>query len=358
MQVQERRGFSKRIMGSVVAASFFLALVPAAVQADVTVERFIKSGGFGGVGASEGTSTDKISGLKKRSGSSTKMTGKIGGFLGKFAGGLGSDEIVLVKEDRIISINHKDKTYTERAITLPAEEESPGSDSGPSGGSPAGDEEGEERNVKVVRNEITVKETGRKKSISGFDCKQYLVAWILETEDLDTGDRATSTMTSDLWNTPATKETKTLEEEESAFNQAYLKKIGLDIPPQKMKSFGLMVIAGMLGADREEMDKKMKELEEKFSTIEGYSIFSSVTWKTASTAEQKKPEEESEAIDMSQGVGGLFSGLARKAMKKKPSEADKKSGEVVFSSYTEIRKIDTSSIEAADFEVPAGYGKK
>ena len=360
MQTQEKNAYLKRIIGSAAAFTLFITLMPVAGGADVTVERYIKSGGFGGVGASEGTSTDKISGLKKRSESSMKMTGKLGGFLGKFAGDMGSDEIVLIKDDRVINLNHKSKTYTERAIILPEEETYPGSQGGPEGDSQTGDEEGEKRNVKVVRNEITVKETGEKKSINSFDCKQYLVTWILETEDLDTGDRATSTMTSDLWNTPATKETKALQKEESAFNQAYLKKMGLDIPPQKMKNFGLMVIAGMLGADREEMEKKMKELEKKFSTIEGYSISSSVTWKTTSTAEQKQPEEESEAIDLSKGVGGLFSGLARKTMKKKPSEEEKTSGDgsVVFDSYTEVRKIDTSSVPGTDFEVPAGYARK
>jgi hypothetical protein len=361
MKMYNRSGYLSRIIGCVAATSLLLALTPAAVQADVTVERFIKSGGFGGVGASEGASTDKISGLKKRSESSVKMTGKIGGFLSKFAGNMGSDDIVLINEDRVISIKHKDKTYTQRSISFPEEEEYPGSERGPGNGASAGDEHGEKRNIKVVRNEITVRKTGEKKPINGFDCTQYIVTWILETEDLDTGDRATSTMTSDQWNTPATKETKTLQKEEGAFNEAYLKKMALDIPPQKMKSFGLMVIAGMLGADREEMERKMKELEKKFSTIEGYPISSAVTWETTSTAEQKQqPEGEPEAIDLSKGVGGLLSGLTRKAMKKEPSGEEKKAGEgsVIFSSYTEIRKIDTSSVPGSNFEVPAGYARK
>jgi len=361
VQIGERSRYVKKGIGSTLVFGLFLALLPVTVHADVTVERYIKSGGFGGVGASEGTSTDKISGFKKRSESSMKMTGKLGGFLGKFAGDMGSDEIVLINDDRVIRIDHKDKTYTERAITLPKEEESPGYQGGDEGGPQGGEEEGEKRNVKVVRNEITVKETGEKKSINDFDCKQYIVTWILETEDLDTGERATSTMTSDLWNTPATKETRALQKEEAAFNEAYLKKMGLDIPPQKMKNFGLMVIAGMLGADREEMERKMKELEKKFATIEGYSISSSVTWKTSSTAEQKQqPEGESEEIDLSKGFGGLLSGLTRKAMKKEPSEGQKKDGDgsVIFSSYTEIQKIGTSSVAGSDFEVPAGYTKK
>jgi hypothetical protein len=136
--------------------------------------------------------------------------------------------------------------------------------------------------------------------------------------------------------------------------------MGLDLPPQKMKRFGLMVIAGMVGADQEEMEKNMKELEKKFSTIEGYPISSAVTWKSTSTAQQKGEPEEEEPVDMSKGVGGLLSGFAKKAMKKKPSEEEKKSGDgsVIFSSYTEIRKIDTSAVPGGDFEIPAGYGRE
>lgn len=361
MKLKETRRSLKKLIFALTAGAFMTAAAPATVGADVTVERYIKSGGFGGVGASEGTSTDKISGLKKRSESSMKMTGKLGGFLGKFAGDMGSDEIVHVDEDRVISLNHKKKTYTERAITLPEEEGYPGSDGDPEEGSLDGGEEGEERNVRVVRNEITVKETGEKKTIGGFDCRRYVVTWILETEDLDTGERAASTMTSDLWNTPETKETKALQKEETAFNQAYLKKMGLDLPPQKMKRFGLMAIAGMLGADREEMEKKMKELEKKFSTIEGYSIASAVTWKSTSTARQQgQPAEEEEAMDVSKGMGGLLSGFAKKAMKKKSSGGEEKSGDgsVIFSSYSEIRRIDISPVPAADFEIPAGYDRQ
>jgi hypothetical protein len=358
MTIKKSSGCARKLAGGVGAFILLAMLLPPAAKGDVTVERYIKSGGFGGVGASEGTSTDRISGLKKRSVSAMKMTGKIGGLLGKLGGDPGSDEIVLVDEDRVITLDHKKKTYTERAITLPQGENEEASRSDDDDGPAGGEEEGEQPNVRVVRNEITVEDTGKTKTIGDFDCTQYLVTWILETENLDTGDRAVSTMTSDLWNTPETGATKALRQEEGAFNEAFLIKMGLDMPPQKMKSFGLMAIAGMLGADRDEMEEKMKELEKKFSAIEGFTIASAVTWKTKSTAEQTAPEEEEEKIDISRGVGGLFSGLAKKAMKKKAEDKKAEDGTVIFSSYAEIRKIDTSGVGASEFEVPDGYSKQ
>lgn len=354
-----RNGCSGLIAISLVSAFFFMVFVPGAARADVTVERFIKSGGFGGVGASEGTSTDRISGLKKRSASTMQMTGKIGGLLGKFGGDMGTDEIILVEEDRVVTMNHKKKTYTERTITLPQGEEDTDYQAGTGTEDSSGYEEEEKRNVRVVRNEVTVTQTGEKKPIGAFECERYMVTWIVETEDLDTKERATSTMITDLWNTPETKQTRALQEEENAFNQAYLEKVGIDIPPQKMKRFGLMAVAGMLGADHDEMEEKMKELEKKFSTIEGFSIASSVTWKTSSTAQQEQQGEEAEEIDMSEGFGGLLSGFAKKVAKKSAEKKeDSGEGTVIFSSYTEIRQIDTSTVPNTEFLVPEGYARK
>ena len=54
---------------------------PRAAMSDVTVERFNKSGGIQGIGASESTVVEKISSLRRHETSSVKLTGSVGGFL-------------------------------------------------------------------------------------------------------------------------------------------------------------------------------------------------------------------------------------------------------------------------------------
>jgi len=95
---------------------------PAALG-DVTVERFITSGGIKGIGASESTVVEKLSGLKKHDASSMKMTGAVGGFLSKISGDMGSDVITNIEKDVVWTIDHKKKAYTESSITLPKEKE-------------------------------------------------------------------------------------------------------------------------------------------------------------------------------------------------------------------------------------------
>ena len=61
----------------------FVAACSSPVFADVTVERFVKFGGFSGVGASEFHEKDFIKGLKKNTESKKRFTGR---FLGRMMG--------------------------------------------------------------------------------------------------------------------------------------------------------------------------------------------------------------------------------------------------------------------------------
>ena len=138
---------------------------------------------------------------------------------------------------------------------------------------------------------------------------------------------------------------------------------------QEMQKFGLAMMGGMLGGDEKTMEKNAKELKGKLSEIKGYPIATSVKWEHQSDPMKKKEaeeaqveEEESEDTDESGGIGGFMSGLAKKAMKdkmkekEKAKEAEKKEKEnVVFDSYTEIKRIAGGSIPQTEFEIPAGY---
>ncbi|HEY6011662.1 MAG TPA: hypothetical protein VIX18_09335, partial [Nitrospirota bacterium] len=211
---------TRRLFPCLAGSLLVLAILcpPRAAMGDVTVERFNKSGGIQGIGASESAVVEKLSGLKKHETSSVKMTGAVGGFLGKIAGDMGSDVITEIDKDVVRTLDHKKKTYSEHPITLPKAKEDPSARS----------EKGKEEKpkVRVVRNEISVKDTGEKKTINGFDCNRYVVTWLIETENLETKERSKTTMTNDLWNTSETKEIRALQKEEMEFAKAYMKKLG------------------------------------------------------------------------------------------------------------------------------------
>jgi hypothetical protein len=216
-----------------------------------------------------------------------------------------------------------------------------------------------------VRNEITVKETGEKKTIGEYACALYVITWIVETENLETKERSESTMTTDLWTTPETAEIRALTKEEREFTQAWLKKIGWDMSEQDARKMGMSMVGALLGGDEESFKKGAKEVAEKMAKIKGFPIGTGIKWQVKSSggaAGKKGAGEGTEAAvpDISKGLGGLMAAFGKKGGKTDGDAGSSGSGggaSTVFDTYTEIRRISTAALPDADFAVPAGYQK-
>jgi hypothetical protein len=336
------------------ALALALAVGPVAARADVTVERYMKSGGIAGIGAMEGTAVEKLSGLRKREVVNTKMTG----FLGKMAGDMGGDTITDIAKDVVWKLDHKKKTYTEEKITPPpAPEEKQGKRE---------KEKAEKSPVRIVRNEITVKELGDTKTIGEFSCAHYVVTWLLETENVETKERSESTMTTDLWNTAETSEIKAFSKEEQEFMRAWLKKVGWEMSQQEMRQFGMTAVASLFGGDEAALKKGMEEVAEKMKKVKGYPVGVGVKWslKGSGGAEGAKsgsgggsPEG---MPDLAKGFGGLMAAFGKKGKGGGAAESGgsgASGGSTLFDTYTEIRSLSTSGIPDNEFSVPAGYQK-
>lgn len=345
-------GARRWVAAPVAAAAVAVCLGAGAARADVMVERAMKTAGFAGIGAGDTTTVEKISGLRKRDVSTMKMTG----FLGKMAGDLGGDEITDIAKDAVWRLDHKKKTYTESRITPPPQpKEEPGQEK------PGKDEK---LRVRVVRNEITVKEAGDRRTIGAYDCAHYVVTWVLETEDLETKERTESTMITDLWTTPETDEIRALQKEELEFTKAWLKKIGWDMTDQEARKMGLAMVGSLLGGDEESFKKGAKEVAEKLAKVKGYPIGTGIKWMVkapgGAAAKQGGGEAGGGMPDLAKGLGGLMSAFGKKPAKGGGESAgggDAGGAKTVFDTYTEIRKISTASLPGSDFAPPSGYRK-
>ena len=347
------RSRAERWLALSVASALAGAIFGAgAARADVTVERAMTNAGFGGMGASTGTMVEKYSGLRRRDATAMKMSG----FLGKVTGDLGGDEITDIAKDAVWRLDHKKKTYTESKITPPPqpkqEQEAERS------------EKKEKSTVRVVRNEISVKGPGEKKRIGDFECSHYAIVWLVETEDTETKERGESTMTSDLWMTPDTDETRALMKEERDFNQAWLKKIGWDMTDQETQRMGLAMVGALIGGDEESFKKGAKEVAEKMEKIKGYPIGTGIKWQVKSSggteAKQGGGGAPQGMPDIAKGLGGLMSAFGKKGGKgggEAAGSSDAGGSKPVFETYMEIRTISTASLPDSDFVPPAGYKK-
>lgn len=318
--------------------------------ADVTVERFTKSGGISGMGAFEGTTQERLQGLKKSEETATRFTGAIMSRLSS-----GSQQIVVTRIDRgvVWSLDPKKKTYTETPIETFRPTAAPEKEQAA---------KKEKPKVRVTRTEFTVKKTGASETINGFACQEYLMTWLIEMEDLETKAKMKNTMVTNLWTTPETAAIKKLQAEEAAFTKAYLKKIGMTATPSELKVFGLEAFAALRGVPAKDMEKEFARFKTEMAKLRGYPIRTVINWEAqeqdSQAAAEAQKTEPMEVPNLTDGVGGLIGGIMGSVAKKAIGEPKTVGGGPFFTSVTEIKGINTDPIASTVFDIPAGYSKQ
>jgi len=335
---------------AIIVVGVSLLLGNGVAWGDATIESMAKTGGFKGMGASEGTLTKRYQGDKRWESTSSKFTGAI---LSVIAGG--SEIVTLTRLDKGVywTLDPKNKTYVEKAIEPFKMGESKEAATK------------EKPKSRATKSEFTVKKTGASENINGFPCEEYIVTWLLETEDLETKAKTRNTMTTNLWTTPETAVILKVQAEEQQFGKAYARKLGMDFSPEETQQLGMVALGAMSGAPADETEKGFKRFKEEMVKIKGYPIRSVVNWAMegdkAPGGGKEEPASSGSISDVQKSVGGFLGGLAGKVTQKisgeKPSSAGGKEGPF-FSSTTEIKVIHADSISADLFEIPGGYAKK
>lgn len=332
-----------------ITATILAFAMPQAGMADVTVTRSTDFGGIMGMGASKAKSTEYIKGDEKREERTSHFTGSI---LSKFSGPHTSVTIYRVDRGRIITLHPSNHTYSVLSMTPDNAETASGSQGG--GKAQQQDGNSEKSHTRIVKNELTVKATGKRQTVSGYRCKEYLMTWLVITEDTRTRQRSKSVMTSDIWATPETRTLHRLKREEMSFNHAYLKRLGLEMSPQQQQQFGLSMLGLMSGRSQRDLKRAMRK-------IHGYPISISVKWETDAKGNGDSDEGGSSAGGaeaLNSVVGGLGSMLGGMFGGHKEKSGGKQAGSqmhTIFDSTTTIIKVDTSSVSSRMFSIPAGY---
>lgn len=341
----------------IVAGIWMFTGISLNAMADVTIEETNDSAGFAGMGASKGSSTILIQGVKQMEESRMEFTGAI---MSKLAGSQRNITITRVDKGVYWDLDTKNKTYKERPIALPKEK--------PAKPEPKEKrekaEKPEKQKVRITKNEFTVKKTGASKEINGFPCEEYIAAWLLETENLETKEKSTSRMVNTLWTTPETASIMHAKKEREAFNHALMEKMGLKVSPDESRRMGLSMATGMVGANEAEMREGMIKFSKELSKIKGYPIVTRVQWfvegeEGKSQAKEKSGEPESSSPGVSGGLGSFLSGLAGKAAEKKAKERQEaQAGKPGIDMTIEIKSIKADTISQSSFEIPEGYTKR
>lgn len=348
---------SKTLLKSAVASAVTcLLLAPLAAQADVKIETLTHLNEVTGLANHDSDTTDYFQGDKKREENLRKFTGSVLGAWQKFRGedkGSMDIDIFDVAANKHTNMDPQKKTYSVESIYDPNQP----SKAPPEGGTTREQErQQQDKETKITKNEFTVKDTGQSKSINGFDTHEYLVTWDVETLNTKTGEKGRDLMTTDTWTSTDPKLAKA-RDAEAAYDKAY-RKLMHEPEPDTNAAYGMYG----LGAGHIEVEgKDMQSAIEKLKAIKGLPVSTDVRWEVGGTDKDGKQTNDSDAgkdssKSLDSALGSLFGGKkSDDSDSQKKDQAGTPGLTTIFSSHYEVKAVDTSTIDAAQFQTPSDY---
>ncbi len=193
--------------------------------------------------------------------------------------------------------------------------------------------------------DVSLKESGQKKTINGFDCREVVLTVTAREKGKTLEQAGGMVLSSNMWLAPRIEAMKESEE----FDRRYAQKLGeiVGIPSAEQAAAAL----AMYPAFKDMMGKMQAEKV----NMDGTAILTTMTLDAVKSPEQMSQQQrESESSDNSpaRGIGGL---IGRRIMRKKeenPSQAPNRA--TIMTMNSELLKV-TPDVTAADLAVPAGF---
>ena len=308
---------------------------------------------FKGFGSLSTTMTETLAGSRKLTDSDASFEGKglLGGLAGKAMMPSGhTGEFIDLAAMTTAQIDHKRKTYTvtpiEKWAEIRKEMESAGKP----------DETAEEQAkspIRIIKTDFRVTDTGETRTINGFDCRNYTALWTVDWENTETGEKGTDRLETAAWTTPLTGALQAVQAEETAFAEAYMKAIGIDMRDFQKDILGTQWISLLAAFDpvngqAARMDVDPAKLAREMGKIQGYPIV--IDGKYFATPKIKKQQDEPST------GGGLVGKALGGLLKKKSAPEEDKAPSLSF--YTEVTLLKAVDVDPASLQVPAGYKQK
>jgi hypothetical protein len=214
----------------------------------------------------------------------------------------------------------------------------------------------------------SVKETGEKKMVSGFNTKQVVLTIEMQATDQKSGNKGTMNIVSDMWIAP----------DIAGYDEvrSFYKRMG-----QKL---AWTPGTNAMAMQRGDMMKGMGQLAKESAKLEGVPVLqimkmgaagdgSAPTTTTTQRAKETPPPPtagEAAGNVLAGRLGGLAGGLGGFGRKKKPaaeeqpaqqtqtapaSSQSSDSSASLMEMTTELTSFSTASLDSSKFEVPAGY---
>lgn len=343
--------------------SYSLAFLLLAAPALAGVVKTTKSSvAFQKFGTFTSTATSKLTQDRQWTTSVGEFKGKglAGGLIGKtFLRSGDTGQIIDLPASTVATLDNKKKEYTVAPIKKLTEElEEAQKETKQS----QREEKETPSTIKVTKNEFKVEDTGEQSTLNNFPCRKYLVSWLTEWEDTQTGGKGSSRLETAVWTTPMSDTLRAAQDEEMKFSRAYLAKIGVNMDGFQRDMLGTawMSMLDAFGRPGSKPEQDYSRTAAEMKKIQGYPILidgkydvKTIKAPSGAGAETEAAEEESP-----KDVKGAIGGFLKKSLKKKPADATPKPEEPTLTYRIETLEVSTPSLGAADFQVPADYKKK
>jgi hypothetical protein len=212
-------------------------------------------------------------------------------------------------------------------------------------------------NAKELEVDFTVKETGQKKAINGFDTHEVVSTITVREKGKTLEQSGGLVLTADMWLAPRMASMKEVADFDLRLYEKLRGPMMADAAEQMAAA--LAAYPGLKTA--------LERYQKESTKVEGTAILTTVTVDGVQSAEQMQQQETSGGdSEGPKSIGGMFGGLGKKLGKKKDGDAKAaeentpprpKGHTLVMTTEHEVLKI-SPAVTADDVAVPAGFKLK
>ena len=225
-------------------------------------------------------------------------------------------------------------------------------------------------NAKQVQVDFDLKESGQKKNINGYDCREVVMTITVHEKDKTLQQSGGMVMTTHQWLGPRIAGLKEIED----FDRRYAEKL-------RGPAFVMPSLADSPSADQfaaaSAMYPMMKDAIGKFNTenvnMDGTSVLTSMTMESVASPEQMAQQQQQQQQQQSTAqtndtqnvptsIGGLIGGLGRRAVRNRtqqqPQPENNAPGHTtVMTMNHELINVATA-VSAGDLAIPSGFKER
>jgi hypothetical protein len=335
-----RLGMALALVGLLVTAAAARADVKSTSKSQMQFEGTLgrMMGMFGGKAAKEGVvSTVAVKGDRKITTSGDTA------------------DIVDLAEEQIYELNLKDKTY--RVVTfadMRKQMEEARAKAEAEARKQRAAEGKKDPNAKEMEIEFSAKETGQRRMINGFNCRQIVITIAMHEKGKTLDQSGGMLITTDSWLAPRIAAMKEITD----FDARYAKKLALDaaVPSAEDMAQAFAMFPGLKDG--------MARLEKEKVNMDGTAIETITAIQSVQTKEQAaQKQDDQQSGSPAGGLGGMLGKFGRKKEEPKPADAqpkvasDSDTRATIMTTTNDLLSVSTS-VSADEIAVPATFRLK